>query len=142
MNKTCTPGKILIVEDNPVNLELFLDILEMAGYHCFGAMNGKEAILLAQKEIPDLILLDIQLPEMDGFAVMDNLRAMATTKHITTVALTAYAMKGDREIFINRKFDGYIPKPVSVQELLDIVAEHMKTPRSCCPGIDRQPPPH
>ncbi|MBN1548020.1 MAG: response regulator [Syntrophaceae bacterium] len=54
-----TLTKILIVEDNPVNLELFLDILEMGGYRCFGAMNGKEAILVAQKEVPDLILLDI-----------------------------------------------------------------------------------
>jgi two-component system cell cycle response regulator DivK len=129
MDKTCTPGKILIVEDNPVNLELFLDILEMGGYLCFGAMSGKEALLVAQKVKPDLILLDIQLPEMDGFAVMEYLRAMPETQSITTVALTAYAMKGDREYFINRQFDGYIPKPVSAQDLLEIVEGYIKPRR-------------
>jgi two-component system, cell cycle response regulator DivK len=126
MDKTCKPAKILIIEDNPVNLELYLDILEMGGYRCFCAMTGKEAIMVAQQEMPDLILLDIQLPEMDGFAVMENLKAIPATKDITTVALTAYAMRGDRETFINHKFDGYIPKPVTVKELLGIVGGYIQ----------------
>ena len=125
MDKTSTPGTILIVEDNPVNLELFLDILEMGGYKCFGAMNGREAILVAQKEIPDLILLDIQLPEMDGFAVREHLRGLPATRDIPTVALTAYAMAGDRDIFSDREFDGYIPKPVGAKILLEAVQTYM-----------------
>lgn len=128
MDKICSQGKILIVEDHPVNLELFLDILEMGGYLCFGAMNGREAILVARKERPDLILLDIRLPEMDGFAVMENLRATPETKHITTIALTGSAMKGDREMFVNRQFDGYIAKPVAAQDLLEIVGGYMPSP--------------
>lgn len=128
MDKVCCLGKILIVEDHPANLELFLDILEMGGYLCFGAMNGREALLLAQQEMPDLILLDIRLPGMDGFAVMENLRAMPETKYIKTLALTASATNRDGEMFVDRQFDGYIAKPVAAQELLKIVGGYMHPP--------------
>jgi two-component system, cell cycle response regulator DivK len=119
--------KILIVEDNQANLELFLDILEMGGYDCLYASEGPEAIEIADREIPDLILLDIQLPGMDGLAVIKALRSMPNTKDIKTIALTAYAMKGDREMFLKEGFDGYLSKPVAVKDLLRAVEAYLST---------------
>jgi two-component system, cell cycle response regulator DivK len=124
MNSKLRP-KILVVEDNQVNLELFLDILDMGGYECVYASEGAEAIGIAEREIPDLILLDIQLPGMDGIAVMKALRSMPITKDIKTIALTAYAMKGDREMFLKEGFDGYLSKPVAVKDLLKTIAAHL-----------------
>jgi len=118
-------GKVLVVEDNQVNLELFLDILQIGGYECFSALEGTEAIEIAKREIPDLILLDIQLPGMDGLSVINALRSMPDTKDIKTVALTAYAMKGDREMFLEKGFDGYISKPVKVKEFLQAIAGYL-----------------
>ena len=124
--KTNPKAKILVVEDNPVNLELLLDILEIGGYECSAAYEGAQAIEIAKKEHPDLILMDIQLPGMDGISVLQELRAIPETKDIKTVALTAYAMRGDREMFLEKSFDGYLSKPVAVRELLDAVKEYLK----------------
>jgi two-component system cell cycle response regulator DivK len=122
--------KVLVVEDNPVNLELFLDVLQIGGYECISALEGTEAIEIAEKEIPDLILLDIQLPGMDGISVMKALRSMPNTRSIKTVALTAYAMKGDREMFLEKGFDGYISKPVNVKEFLEAVEGYLQPART------------
>ena len=119
--KTNSKARILVVEDNQVNLELFLDILKIGEYECFYAMEGAEAIEIAKREIPDLILLDIQLPGMDGLAVLRQLRSIPATKNIKTIALTAYAMKGDREMFLEMDFDGYISKPIGVKKLLEAI---------------------
>lgn len=118
-------AKILIVEDNPANLELFLEILEIGGYECIQAQEGAEAIQLVEKEIPDLVLLDIQLPGMDGFSVMETLRSMPGMENIKIIALTAYAMKGDREMFLEKGFDGYIPKPVTLKGFLEVIRSHL-----------------
>ncbi len=122
--------KILVVEDNQINLELFLDILQIGGYECFHASEGTGAVEIARKVVPDLILLDIQLPGMDGFSVINALRSTPDTKDIKTIALTAYAMKGDREMFLEKGFDGYISKPVKVKEFLETIEGFFNGPMS------------
>ena len=121
-------AKVLVVEDNEVNLELFLDILEIGGYECIHTSEGAEAIEIAEKELPDLILLDIQLPGIDGLTVIKALRSMPATKSIKTIALTAYAMRGDREMFLEKGFDGYISKPVAVKSFLQSIKEYLHSP--------------
>lgn len=114
--------KILVVEDNQVNLELFLDILlNVGGYECFYTTKGKEALDIAKRERPDLVLLDIQLPGMDGLTVRRILKSSDETKHIKVVALTAYAMQGDGEMFLKEGFDGYISKPIKTKEFIDTI---------------------
>ena len=125
---TVRRAKILIIEDNQVNLELFLDILDLGGYQCLSASEGAEGLEIAAREVPDLILLDIQLPGIDGLSVVKSLRSMPLTKDIKTIALTAYAMKGDREMFLEKGFDGYIPKPIAVKGFLEMIADYLKLP--------------
>jgi len=117
--------KILIVEDDLSNLELFSDIINMAGYECIHASNGENAIEIAKREKPDLILLDIQLPGLDGMAVKNFLKSSDETRDIKVVALTAYAMKGDREMFLNEGFDGYISKPIKMKEFLQTIQDYI-----------------
>ncbi len=117
--------KILIVEDDPSNTELFIDILSIGGYDCTACSNGKEAIEIAKKEKYDLILLDIQLPDIDGFEIKNILRSYDETRNLKIIALTAYAMKGDREMFLEKGFDGYISKPIKMKEFLDTVKNYL-----------------
>lgn len=117
--------KILIVEDNQVNLELFLDILGSAGYNCIYTTDGQDVIKIAKKEMPDLILLDIHLPNRDGLSVLKLLRSQEDTKNIKVIALTAFAMKGDDEKFFSQGFDGYIPKPIRVKEFLQTIKKYL-----------------
>lgn len=119
-------AKILVVEDNPANLELFIDILDSAGYACVYTKKGEEAFEIAKREKPDLVLLDIQLSGMDGMTVERNLRSHEDTKDIKIVALTAHAMKGDKEMFLGEGFDGYIPKPIKIKEFLKAVKGYLK----------------
>lgn len=118
--------KILIVEDDINNLELFSDIINIAGYECIYALNGEEALGIAKREKPDLILLDIQLPGLDGIEVKRFLKSSDETKDIKVIALTAYAMKGDKEMFLNEGFDGYISKPVKMKEFLEAIDNYIK----------------
>lgn len=118
--------KILIVEDNPANMELFIDILNIGEYECMCTSRGEDAIDIAKTEKPDLLLLDIQLPGIDGLTVNEMLRASDETKHIKIIALTAYAMKGDKEMFIAKGFDGYISKPVRIKEFLETVQSYLQ----------------
>ncbi len=118
--------KILIVEDNQVNMELFVDLLEVSGYEYICAMNGKEALEIAKKENPDIVLLDIQLPGMDGLTVGRILKSSDETKHIKVVALTAHAMRGDREMFLKEGFDGYISKPIKTKEFIDTIRDFLQ----------------
>ncbi|HEX8948825.1 MAG TPA: response regulator [Dissulfurispiraceae bacterium] len=118
--------KILVVEDNPANLELFTDLLAMGGFESIKTSQGEEALELAKKESPDLVLLDIQLPGVDGVSVAKALRENEATRHIKIIALTAYAMKGDRELFLQKGFDGYIPKPVTMKVFLEAINGYLK----------------
>jgi two-component system cell cycle response regulator DivK len=114
---------ILIVEDEPKNLKLFRDLLQRFGFETVEATDDEQGVELARTKKPDLILMDIMMPKMDGLEATRLLKADDTTKRIPIIALTSYAMKGDRERTIEAGCDGYIAKPVDIQELLKAV-EH------------------
>jgi CheY-like chemotaxis protein len=114
---------VLVVEDNALNLKLVRDVLGHAGYRVLEAGDAEHGIALARDEGPDLILMDIQLPGIDGVEALGRLRADAATAGIPVVALTALAMKEDRERFMAAGFDGYLEKPLSVPALAGQVAE-------------------
>jgi CheY-like chemotaxis protein len=116
---------VLVVEDNPLNLKLVRDVLGHAGYRVLEAGDAERGIALARAEAPDLILMDVQLPGIDGIEALGRLRADAETAGIPVVALTALAMKQDRERCLAAGFDGYLEKPVSVPELPGQVAALM-----------------
>lgn len=118
-------AKIFVVEDNPANVELFQDILEMAGYAYVHTAKGEEVLEIAKKERPDLVLMDIQLPSMDGMAAAKILRSHDKTKHLKIVALTAHAMKGDKEMFLGEGFDGYIAKPIVIKDFLKAIKGYL-----------------
>ncbi len=119
-------AKVLVVDDNEANLELFIDFLAVGGYESLHASNGEDAIEIVRKEHPDLVLLDIQLPGMDGISVARTLKGDEGTKHIKVVALSAYAMQMDREIFMDKALDGYIAKPVSLKEFLKAIDGYLR----------------
>jgi two-component system cell cycle response regulator DivK len=116
-------ARVLVVDDNKANLELFVDFLAVGGYECLNASTGEDAIEIARREHPDLVLLDIKLPGIDGLTVARILKDNEETKDIKVVALTAYAMHSGHEIFRNGAFDGYISKPVSLKQFLQTVNE-------------------
>ena len=109
-------AKILVVEDNPLNMELAVDLLELRGHTVFSATTGQEALLIAEREALDLILMDVQLPGMDGLEVTGKLKENPATEHIPVVALTAYAMKGDEERMLSQGCAGYIAKPIDTRQ--------------------------
>ncbi|MET0351669.1 MAG: response regulator [Rhizobacter sp.] len=113
--------RILIVEDSPVNMVLTVAILERAGHEAVQAETAAEGLALARSRQPDLILMDIQLPDMDGLEATRLLRADARTRDIPVIALTAFAMKGDAETMREAGCDGYITKPIRYQEFLQEV---------------------
>jgi two-component system cell cycle response regulator DivK len=113
---------VLVVEDNALNLKLVRDVLGYAGYRVLEAGDAERGIEIARAEAPDLILMDIQLPGIDGVEALGRLRGDAATAGIPVVALTALAMKEDRERFLGAGFDGYLEKPLSVPELPGQVA--------------------
>ncbi len=117
---------ILIVEDNEKNLKLVRDLLQFKGYRTFEARNAQEGIALAGAHLPDLILMDIQLPGMDGVAALGHLRADPRTAVIPVVALTAFAMRDDRARFLGAGFDGYIMKPINVKEFPEQVRQFLR----------------
>ena len=116
---------ILIVEDEPKNLILLRDLLQVSGYSTIEATDGKQGVELAKSKKPDLILMDIMMPVMDGLEATRILKADATTSNIPVVALTSYAMKGDEERILKAGCDGYLSKPFDIQELLKEVAEYL-----------------
>ena len=112
---------VLIVEDNELNMKLFHDLLEAHGYATLATRNGIEALDLARKHRPDLILMDIQLPEVSGLEVTKHLKDDQELRHIPVVAITAFAMKGDEEKMRNGGCEAYIAKPISVTSFLQTV---------------------
>ncbi|NLE09709.1 MAG: response regulator [Dehalococcoidales bacterium] len=117
--------KILIVEDDPKNMTLFRDVLQVSGYETIEAIDGRQGVHLAATEKPDLILMDIQIPHIDGLEATRIIKADEATRHIPIVALTAYAMKGDEERILNAGCDGYIAKPITIDTFLEKVAEYL-----------------
>jgi CheY-like chemotaxis protein len=116
--------RILVVEDNEKNMKLFRDVLQARGYEIMEATTGGQAIELAIEHGPALVLMDIQLPDIDGVEALGRLRANARTASIPVLALTAQAMEGDRERFLAAGFDGYVSKPVNIVELVGTVQQH------------------
>ena len=114
---------VLIVEDNPRNLKLVRDLLEHAGHATLEAATAEDGLELARAHAPDLVLMDVQLPGMDGVEALTRLRADPATERITVVALTAFAMADERARFAAAGFDGYLEKPISVREFPGQVAE-------------------
>ena len=114
---------ILVVEDNEKNMKLFRDVLRASAYRTIEASTGEEALELAVSEVPALVLMDVQLPGIDGVETLARLRSDGRTASIPVLALTAQAMQGDREELLKAGFDGYLSKPVDIVELLRIVAE-------------------
>jgi len=117
-------GRVLVVEDNAKNMKLFRDVLQARGYETFEAGTGDDAVELATAHVPDLVLMDIELPGTDGVEALGRLRADDRTAAIPVLALTAQAMHGDRERFLAAGFDGYMSKPVDVLVLLDVVKRY------------------
>jgi two-component system cell cycle response regulator DivK len=113
--------KILIVEDNELNMKLFHDLLEVHGYSTLQTKDGREALELARTHRPDLILMDIQLPEVSGLEVTKWIKADDELKTIPVIAVTAFAMKGDEEKIRSGGCEAYIAKPISVNSFLDTI---------------------
>jgi two-component system, cell cycle response regulator DivK len=116
--------QILVVEDNEKNMKLFRDVLRVKAYCTLEATTGGQAIELASKHAPDLVLMDIQLPDIDGIEALGRLRRDERTASIPVLALTAQAMAGDCDRFLAAGFDGYVSKPVNIVELLGTVRQH------------------
>jgi two-component system cell cycle response regulator DivK len=116
---------ILIVEDEPRNLKLLRDLLQRFGYEILEALDGEQGVKLAGEKIPDLILMDIMMPKMDGLEATRIIKADTKTKHIPIIALTSYAMKGDREKTIEAGCDGYIAKPIDIKEVLKTIETYL-----------------
>lgn len=113
--------KILIVEDNELNMKLFHDLLEVHGYTTLQTKDGREALQLAREHRPDLILMDIQLPEVSGLEVTKWIKADDELKSIPVIAVTAFAMKGDEEKIRSGGCEAYIAKPISVNSFLQTI---------------------
>ena len=118
--------RILVVDDNPTNLKLVSDLLEWSAYEILKAPDAEQALEAIRKSPPDLILMDIALPGMDGLTLTRKLKADEATKHICIVALTAFAMNGDEQKAFDAGCDGYISKPIDTRKLPQQVALLLK----------------
>ena len=116
-------GRILIVEDNMDNYELIRFVLERAGYDVFLAVNGRDGVDAARLQKPDLILMDLGMPEMDGWTASRMLKSDEATKSIPLYALTAHTLPSERKRAMQAGCDGYVTKPIHVQSFLDLINE-------------------
>ena len=121
--------RVLVVEDNDKNLKLARDVLEYAGFIVEVATTGEDAVRQAQDSVPDLILMDLQLPGIDGHEALAQLRANPDTRAVPVVALTASAMPMDRDRALSAGFDGFLEKPIKVREFPDQVRQHLRNGR-------------
>lgn len=117
--------KVLIVEDNELNMKLFHDLLEAHGIDTVETRNGNDVLDIARESKPDLILMDIQLPEISGLDVTKMLKADEELKSIPVIAVTAFAMKGDEEKIREGGCEDYISKPISVTQFLEVINKHL-----------------
>lgn len=121
-------ARVLVVEDNDLNLELVTDVLRNAGYDVDPARTAEEGLRLAQEQAPDLVLMDIGLPGMDGLAATRELKRSDRTSRVPVILLTAHAMKGDRDLAREAGGDGYLTKPVELRTLLREIAAFLANP--------------
>lgn len=116
-------GRILVIEDNAANLELVRYLLEAANYQVLAATDGEQGIAVAKREIPDLIICDLQMPLLDGFGVLRELRSDALLATISVVAVTAFSMPSDRQEILTAGFNGYISKPIEPEHFVGQIEE-------------------
>ncbi len=116
---------VMIVEDNELNMKLFNDLVESKGYQTIQTRHGMDALELAKTHMPDLILIDIQLPEVSGLEVAQWLKENDETAKIPIIAVTAFAMKGDEERILQSGCDGYMAKPISVPHFLETIEKYI-----------------
>jgi two-component system cell cycle response regulator DivK len=116
---------VLIVEDNDMNMKLFNDLLEANGYRTLQARNGVDAMNLVRSEKPNLILMDIQLPEKSGLEITRDIKADESIRHIPIIAITAFAMKGDEERIRAGGCEAYLSKPISVAKFIETVRHYV-----------------
>jgi two-component system cell cycle response regulator DivK len=114
-------GRILIIEDNEKNLKLVRDVLQVKGHTTFEAMTGEDGVRIAREELPDLVLMDIQLPGMNGIDALRVLRTDPQTAAIPVIAVTASVMQQDRKLITDAGFDAYVGKPINLKEFLEAV---------------------
>ncbi len=119
----------LVIEDNPDNMTLICDILELNGYKVKKATTGMQGVEMAKTKQPDFIILDIQLPDIDGYMVLDKIRSNFETEKIPVIAMTSYAMAGDRDRLLNAGCDGYVEKPIDptmvMQQIQQAIGEKL-----------------
>ncbi len=118
-------NKILVVEDNEMNMQLFEYLLEESGFEIVKATTGEEALKLATESKPDLILMDIHLPGMDGLSVVRELKGKGDMDDVPILALTAHAMRGDKDRFLQAGCDGYISKPIDVKTFIPSIQQFL-----------------
>ena len=129
--------KILVVEDNAQNMKLIEMLLRSKNYTLLEAIDGEEALDMATREQPDLIVMDIQLPKISGLEVTRRLRQMPVFSRTPIIALTAYAMKGDKERFIEAGCDAYLSKPISTRELPEMIVQLLQSAKKTTPKVSR-----
>jgi two-component system cell cycle response regulator DivK len=120
-----TSHRILVVEDNPKNMKLVRDVLQFSGYEVIEATSGEDGVRLAEQESPDLILMDLQLPGIDGAEALRQIRVRHTAPDVPVVAVTAFAMDEDRERAFASGFNGYVEKPINVRSLAQQVRDFL-----------------
>lgn len=118
-------SKVLVVEDNDMNMQLVEFLLEEEGYEILKASSGEEALQSIAQTVPDLILMDIHLPGMDGLTVVREMKNDPRTKRVPILALTAHAMRGDRDRFLDAGCDGYISKPIDVKTFIPAIQSYL-----------------
>ncbi|MFA4958092.1 MAG: response regulator [Candidatus Methanoperedens sp.] len=118
--------KVLVVEDNAMNMELELEIIESMGFSAHGAEDGKKAVEMVQKETYDLIVMDIELPDMDGIEAARMIRNRPEYKNTPMIAVTAFAMKGDRDRFLASGFNDYVEKPIDINLFIKVLEKYKK----------------
>ena len=118
-------ARVAVIEDNRDNLELVTILLRALGHEPLTATSGADGVTLVRHELPDIVLLDLTMPEMDGFETLRKLREDERTRRIPVLAVTAHAMVGDREEILAHGFDGYVPKPIAVEQLVDQLRRHL-----------------
>jgi len=120
-------ARILIIEDNPANMELMVYLLGAFGHTTIEAQDGEKGLEILSQEIPDLILCDIQMPGIDGYELLHRLKLNPKLVAVPVVAVTAYAMVGDRDKVLNMGFNGYIPKPINPETFVKDIEKFIET---------------
>ncbi|MEY8876627.1 MAG: response regulator [Leptothrix sp. (in: b-proteobacteria)] len=111
-------ARILVIEDNPANLELVQYLLQSAGHEVLTAVDGAQGLAAAQRQVPDLVICDLQMPLLDGYEVLRRLRADPATAELVVIAVTAFSMMGDQEKVAVAGFDGYLSKPIEPEQFV------------------------